>query len=83
MVLEIIYLIKKAVFPHIPLYVGSYKFNGVKSAPDFFKELEIFHFGEVSFHGNDFQGKLAAHKAIHKVNYEYSDYVDKEDTCTK
>ena len=36
--------IKKFVFPPIPFYVGSYKFNGVKSAPDFVKELEIFHF---------------------------------------
>ena len=49
--------IKKYVFPHVPFYIGSYKFNGVKSAPDFVKELEIFHFGEVSFHRNDSQGK--------------------------
>ena len=33
----------------------------------------------MSFHINDSQGKVAAHKATHKVNYEYSDYVDKEE----
>ena len=71
--------IKKVVFPPVPFYVGNYKFNGVKSAPDFVKELEIFHFREVRFHGNDSQGKVAAHKATHKVNYEYSNYVDKEE----
>ena len=71
--------IKKVVFPPVPFYVGSYKFNGVKSAPYFVKELEISHFGEVSFHRNDSQGKVATHKSTHKVNYEYSDYVDKEE----
>ena len=45
--------IKKVVFPPIPFYVGSYKFNKVKSIPNFIKELEIFHFGEKIFHGND------------------------------
>ena len=71
--------IKKAVFPHVPFDVGRYKFNGVKSAPDFAKELGIFHFGEVRFHRNDSQGKVATLKAIHNVNYEYLDYVDKEE----
>ena len=71
--------IKKVVFPPIRFYIGSYKFNGVKSASDFVKELGIFHFGEVNFHRNDSQGKVEAHKATHKVNYEYSYYVDKEE----
>ena len=38
--------IKKFVFPPIPFYVGSYKFNKVKSSLEFVKELDIFHFGE-------------------------------------
>ena len=71
--------IKKVVFPPVPFYVGSYKFNKVKSAPDFIKELEIFHFGEISFHMNDSQGKVTTHKASHKVNFEYVDYIDKEE----
>ena len=71
--------IKKVVFPPVPFYVGSYKFNKVKSASDFVKELEIFHFGEKSFHRNDSQGRVAAHKVAHKVNFEYADYVDKEE----
>ena len=44
--------IKKEFFPPVPFYMGSYKFNRVKSAPDFVEELEIFHFGEKSFHRN-------------------------------
>ena len=42
--------IKKVVFPLVPFYVGSYKFNKVKNSPEFVKELEIFHFGEKIFH---------------------------------
>ena len=37
--------LKKVVFPPLPFYVGSYKFAKLKSAPKFFKELEIFYFG--------------------------------------
>ena len=71
--------IKKIVFPPVPFYEGSYKFNKVKSAPDFVKELEIFHFQEKRFHRNDSQGKVAAQKSTHKVNFEYVDYIDKEE----
>ena len=42
--------IKKVVFPPVPFYVGSYKFNKVKSAQKFIKDLELFHFGEIRFH---------------------------------
>ena len=45
--------LKKAMFPPLSFYVGSYKFSKVKSAPKFFKDMEIFHFGEKSFHQND------------------------------
>ena len=71
--------IKKVFFPPIPFYLGSYKFNKVKSALDFVKEMEIFHFWEKIFHRNDLQGKVAAHKASHKVNFEYADYIEKEE----
>ena len=37
--------LKKVVFPPLPFYVGSYKFSKFKSAPEFVKEMEIFHFG--------------------------------------
>ena len=60
-------------------YVGSYKFSKIKSAPDFIKELEIFHFGEKSFDRDDSQGKVAAYKEALKANYEYTDYVDKDE----
>ena len=71
--------IKKVVFPPVPFYVGSYKFNKVKSPPDFVKEMELFHFGEKIFHRNDSQGKVAAHK----VNFDYVDYIDKEEKVLK
>ena len=45
---------KKAVYPLMPFYVGSYKFSKVNSAPDFVKDLENFHFSEKSFHRNDY-----------------------------
>ena len=63
----------------MPFYVGSYKFYKVKRAPVFIKELEIFHFGEKIFHWNDSQGRVAAHWALLKVNFEYADYVDKDE----
>ena len=69
--------INKVVFPLMPFYVVSYKFSKVKSALQFVKELEIFHFGETSFHKNDSQCKVAAHRALLKVNFEYTDYLDK------
>ena len=71
--------INKVVFPQVPFYVGSYKFNKVKNAPELIKELDIFHFGEKSFHRNDSQGKVAAHKDARKVNFEYTEYIDKEE----
>ena len=57
----------------------SYKFYKVGSAQEFVKELEIFHFGEKSFHRNDSQGKVASHRAILKINFEYADYMDKDE----
>ena len=69
--------LKKVVFPSVPFYVGSYKFSKFKGASEFVKELEKFHFEENNFHRNDSQGKVVAHKVAHKVNFEYTDYVDK------
>ena len=40
--------------------------------------MEIFHFGEKIFHWNDSWGKVAAYKAALKVNFEYTNYVDKD-----
>ena len=58
--------------------MGSYKFSKVNISHEFIKELEIFHFSEKSFHKNDAQGKVAAHRALVKLNFEYSDHFDKE-----
>ena len=71
--------LKNDVFPPLPFYVGSYKFTKVNNALEFVKELENFHFGEKDFHRNDSQGKVVAYKAALKVNFEYVDYIDKEE----
>ena len=54
----------------MPFSIGGYKFSKVKSAPNFVKNLEKFHFGEKSFHRNDSRGKVVAHCALMKVNFE-------------
>ena len=41
---------KKSFFPPFSFYIGSYKFTKVKSAPNFVRELEGFHFKEKRFH---------------------------------
>ena len=50
---------KKAVYPAVPFFIGSYKFSRVKQAAEFFKELEYFRFGEMNFHRNDSHNKVA------------------------
>ena len=70
---------KKVVYPPLPFYVGSYKFSKVKSAPDFVKELEYFHFGEISFHRNDSKDKVANYCSVAVVHFEYVYYWDKDE----
>ena len=41
--------------------------------------MKIFHFGEKNFHQNNSQGKIAAYKVALKVNFEYADYMDKDE----
>ena len=77
--LGVIFYLKKDVFPPLPFYVGRYKFSKVKSAPEFMKKIEIFHFSEKSFHRNDSQGKVAAHHALSKVKFKYIDHIDKDE----
>ena len=70
---------KKVVYPPLLFYVGSYKFSKVKSVPDFVKELEYFHFGEMSFHINDSEDKVANYCVAVGVHFEYTNYWDKEE----
>ena len=65
---------KEVVYPPLPFYIGSYKFSKVKSASEFVKELEYFHFGEKSFHRNDSANKIADYCASVGVNFEYTNY---------
>ena len=60
---------KKAVFPPLPFYIGSYKFTRVKNASKFVRDLENFHFGEKSFHKNDSYDKVVKHYAAVGVNF--------------
>ena len=59
--------------------MGSYNLTKVNNAHDFVKELEIFHFGENKFHRDDSQGKVVAYKETLRLNFEYADYMDKEE----
>ena len=68
---------KKDVYPIVPFYIWSYKFSKVKSALEFVKELEYFHFREISFHRNDYEDKDANYCATTGVHFEYVDYWDK------
>ena len=52
---------KKAGYLAIPFWLGSYKFSKVKLTTEFIQELEHFHFGEMNFHMNDSQNKVAEH----------------------
>ena len=70
---------KKAVYPPLPFYMGSYKFTKVKSAPKFVKELEYFLFGEKNFHRNDSKNKIANYCSSIEVHFEYTNYWDKDE----
>ena len=70
---------KKAVFPALPFCIGNYKFTRVKNALEFLKDLENFHCGEKSFHGNDSYEKVAKHCASLGVHFEYLHHFDKEE----
>ena len=80
---NLLFDMKKVVYPPIPFCIGSCKFSKVKSAPYFVKNLENFHFGAKIFHRNDSKGKFVAHCALIKVNFEYSDHWDKDEEIFK
>ena len=70
---------KKATYPAIPLRLGSYKFTNFKKVAEFVQELEQFHFGEMSFHGNYSQKKVAKHCKEANVHFEYANFWDKDE----
>ena len=70
---------KKVVFPPLPFCIGSYRFTKVNSAPYFVRDLEGFHFGEKSFHGNDSYEKVVKHCTFVGVHFEYSHHFDKDE----
>ena len=65
------------MYPPLPFYIGSYTFSKVKSASEFVKELEYFCFGDISFHRNDSENKVANYCVAAGVHFEYMDYWDK------
>ena len=70
---------KKFVYPPLPFCIGGYRFTKVKSAPDFVKELEDFHFREKSFRRNNAWDKVSKYCASVRVHFEYSHHFDKEE----
>ena len=69
----------KEVYPPLSLCIGGYKFTKVKSAPNFVRELEGFHFGEKRFHINDSCVKVLKYCAFVGVHFEYSHHFDKDE----
>ena len=51
----------------------------MKSAPEFVKELEYFHFGEISFHRNNYEEIFSNNCAVEGVHFEYANYLDKDE----
>ena len=70
---------KKVAYPTIPFQLGSYKFSNVKQAAEFVQELEHFCFGEMRFHRNDSQNKVAEHCKEANVHFEYTNFWDKDE----
>ena len=63
---------KKAVYPAVPFFIGSYKFSKVKTAVKFVKELGYFHFGEMIFHRNESEDKVVDYCTAAGVHFEYA-----------
>ena len=70
---------KKAVYPVVPFFVGSYKFSRVKNAFEFVKELEYFHLSEMNFHRNESKGKVVNYCTGAGVHFEYTNFWDKDE----
>ena len=61
---------KKVVYPPLPFCIGIYRFSKVRSAPDFVRELENFHFGEQCFHRIDPWDKVSKYCESIGVHFE-------------
>ena len=70
---------KKEVYLAVPFFIGSYKFSRVKTAIEFVKELEYFHFVEIIFHRNDAEKKVADYCTTARVHFEYTNFWDKDE----
>ena len=51
----------------------------VKNASEFVNELEYFYFGEMNFHRNEFEGKVADYCTEAGVHFEYTNFWDKDE----
>ena len=70
---------KKEAYPAIPFWLGIYKFTKVKQIAECMQELEHFHFGEMNFHRNDSQNKVAEHCKEANVDFNYTNFWDKDE----
>ena len=70
---------KKAVYPAVPLFIGSYKYSRVEQVAQFVKELQYFRFGETSFHINDFENKVVDYCKEAGAHFEYTNFWDKDE----
>ena len=52
----------------------------MKQAPEFIQELEKFRFGEMTFRRNDTHERMTEHCRKHKVFYEYTHHIDRDES---
>ena len=70
---------KKVVYPPVRFYIGSYKLSKGKSATEFVKEIEYFHFCEMRFHRNDSENKVVDYFTAIGVHFEHAKFWDKDE----
>ena len=70
---------KKAAYPAVPFLLGSYNFLREKQDTEFVQEMEHIHFGEMNFHRNDSQNKVADYCKEAGINFELTHFLDKDE----
>jgi hypothetical protein len=77
-----LYRDKKAIWPPLPLWVGSYSFKDVKEAQDEVDILTSFHFREEIFWRHDPLNIVKEHCISHRYRWEYKTDVWEEEEIT-
>jgi hypothetical protein len=69
---EILYRDKKAIWPPLPLWIGTYSFSNTKQAQDEVDTLLSYHFREEIFRRHDLKKVIKEHFNKLGVPWEYT-----------